>query len=404
MGVVDNMSEEYSLMIKFYMMGGIFLIGLAGGTLPLLIVKSVADRSSQKGKEKERSLVEMLNMFASGMFFSSCFLHLLPDAMADLNDVIPASRGFRWACFFTTLGFILILLAEEGINAIFHLNDRLLHAKDGDDAQLDWISDSFPYTSKKCRHSWSFNHSTCKETEPELKSFSPSDTAVEGNLSYHRTQQHPICESSLHHSFSKAPNERKIESNPLLLQPTHYDGLDDNEGSSRSYLSRSHIGNDTKSEGSGNTVGITAIFTLVIALGFHSFVEGLGLGASHTGTSGIFVAIVLHKGLAAFSIGTMLSSFCSNLKVIFSVITFSLMTPLGCGVGMRILVNGQQHHVFEGSWGSGICSALAAGTFLHISLMEIVVRNYVQSPTDRGFKLFCFLLGYSLFSACGMFF
>ncbi len=65
MGVVDNMSEEYSLMIKFYMMGGIFLIGLAGGTLPLLIVKSVADRSSQKGKEKERSLVEMLNMFAS---------------------------------------------------------------------------------------------------------------------------------------------------------------------------------------------------------------------------------------------------------------------------------------------------------------------------------------------------
>ncbi len=77
------------------------------------------------------------------------------------------------------------------------------------------ISDSFPYTSKKCRHSWSFNHSTCKETEPELKSFSPSGTAgmcviilhslscvsvvnhydsVEGNLSYHRTQQHPICE------------------------------------------------------------------------------------------------------------------------------------------------------------------------------------------------------------------
>ncbi len=53
-------------------------------------------------------------------------------------------------------------------------------------------------------------------------------------------------QSSLHHSFSKAPNERKIESNPLLLQPTHYDGLDDNEGSSRSYLSRSHIGNDTK--------------------------------------------------------------------------------------------------------------------------------------------------------------
>ncbi len=55
-------------------------------------------------------------------------------------------------------------------------------------------------------------------------------------------------QSSLHHSFSKAPNEREIESKPLLLQPTHYDGLDDGEGSSRSSLSRPHIGSDTKVE------------------------------------------------------------------------------------------------------------------------------------------------------------
>ncbi len=63
MGVVENMSEEHSLTMKSYMIGVIFLIGLAGGMLPLLIMRSVGDVSSQKGKE--RSFVEMLNMFTS---------------------------------------------------------------------------------------------------------------------------------------------------------------------------------------------------------------------------------------------------------------------------------------------------------------------------------------------------
>ncbi len=55
------MSEGYSLTIKSCMAGAIFLIGLAGGTLPLLIMKSVFDDSSKK--EKERRLIEKLNMF-----------------------------------------------------------------------------------------------------------------------------------------------------------------------------------------------------------------------------------------------------------------------------------------------------------------------------------------------------
>ncbi len=40
----------------------------------------------------------------------------------------------------------------------------------------------------------------------------------------------------LHHSFSKAPNE--MESNPLLLKPSRYDGLDSSGYSSRSFLSK----------------------------------------------------------------------------------------------------------------------------------------------------------------------
>ncbi len=39
-----------------------------------------------------------------GVFFSSSFMHLLPDSMSNLKEAMPTSTGFEWACFFTTLG------------------------------------------------------------------------------------------------------------------------------------------------------------------------------------------------------------------------------------------------------------------------------------------------------------
>ncbi len=46
-----------------------------------------------------------------------------------------------------------------------------------------------------------------------------------------------------------------------------------------------------KSQISGSKIGTGALFTLIIALSFQSYVEGLGLDATTTGTSDIFVAI-----------------------------------------------------------------------------------------------------------------
>lgn len=44
-------------------------------------------------------------------------------------------------------------------------------------------------------------------------------------------------------------------------------------------------------------------------LSFHAVLEGLGLGASSASAApGIFAAIVVHKGLAAFSLGCLFFS------------------------------------------------------------------------------------------------
>ncbi len=66
MGVMGNTMERDNLVIKYYMLGSILVIGLAGGMLPLLI-KNFVEKLPHIAKEKERRLLEGLNMFTSGL-------------------------------------------------------------------------------------------------------------------------------------------------------------------------------------------------------------------------------------------------------------------------------------------------------------------------------------------------
>ncbi|CAN0345501.1 unnamed protein product, partial [Ectocarpus sp. 8 AP-2014] len=97
--------------------------------------------------------------------------------------------------------------------------------------------------------------------------------------------------------------------------------------------------------------------------------EGLGLGASsESAAPGIFAAIVVHKGLAAFSLGCIFfSSECSRLQFFLCMGVFSLLTPLGAALGMLVRASSDG----GSSAGAGVCTALGAGTFLHVAAMEV---------------------------------
>ncbi|CAM9788589.1 unnamed protein product, partial [Laminaria digitata] len=102
-------------------------------------------------------------------------------------------------------------------------------------------------------------------------------------------------------------------------------------------------------------------------LSFHAVMEGLGLGASSaTAAPGIFAAIVVHKGLAAFSLGCIFFSGNTSRAQYFILMgLFSLLTPIGAAVGMMVRASS------DSSAGAGVCTALGAGTFLHVAAMEV---------------------------------
>ena len=82
-------------------------------------------------------------------------------------------------------------------------------------------------------------------------------------------------------------------------------------------------------------------FILMIALSVHSVFEGLALGMAPTikDVLNMLIAICVHKGAAASSLGiSLVKTFPENFKLCRQLIfIFSLSTPLGVGIGMLVV-------------------------------------------------------------------
>lgn len=79
---------------------------------------------------------------------------------------------------------------------------------------------------------------------------------------------------------------------------------------------------------------------------------------------------------------------------------FSWISPLGIIIGMSI------HQIFEGKIAiiiSLFLISIAAGTFLYISIVEIISEEFKNSQ-DKWMKLFLLLIGFSFMSILAILF
>ncbi|VDP05066.1 unnamed protein product [Soboliphyme baturini] len=85
--------------------------------------------------------------------------------------------------------------------------------------------------------------------------------------------------------------------------------------------------------------GVRSI-TLIIALSFHSIIEGLALGVQSSSEAAValFLSIVIHKCVVSFGVGVQLARTHAHKLglVIISILVFAIMSPIGCGTGIGV--------------------------------------------------------------------
>jgi solute carrier family 39 (zinc transporter), member 1/2/3 len=133
-------------------------------------------------------------------------------------------------------------------------------------------------------------------------------------------------------------------------------------------------------------------YVLMLVLSIHSIITGIALGTETRIAQAlvILLAVVAHKGTAAFSLGVSMIRGAVPMKRVAGMVTlFSLMTPLGLllGMGFMKVLSGHAEQVFE-----ALFDALAAGSFLYVALLDILQDEFSRQK-NRPLKFLLVLAG-----------
>ncbi len=116
-----------------------------------------------------------------------------------------------------------------------------------------------------------------------------------------------------------------------------------------------------------------------MGLGIHSVLSGVALGSSADDAEAVSlgVAILSHKYLASFAVGVPLNKSVISLRVAMGIaLCFSMLTPIGILVGFLL-----QSSFAAKPWISDIFICVAAGTFLYVSICEIMIPEFRYTLT-----------------------
>ena len=286
-----------------------------------------------------KSVISLLSCFAAGVFLATCLLDLFPEVKEQMSAVLNQANiqtPFPVPEFLLTFGLFLVLLVEQIV----------LMAKE----------------KPRVAHKSVLNYG------------GGSARRYDGN-----TYEDDILRSDITERSSLLRSDSDYET---TVEEDHYDADEETK--------------ETPTE-DPNEHSMIRSFILLAALSLHSVFEGLAVGLqpnTHQVLQ-IFIALVLHKCILAFSLGlNLVQSKLSISAIIKSNLTFCVMSPLGIGIGIAIT---DFTDSLASSLVSGILQGLASGTFLYIVFLEILPYELSAKRRypNRMLKVLLLLLGYS---------
>jgi len=312
------------------------------GMLPLKMFTQMRTTADVTARIRWRTFKSLCQCFSGGVFIAACLLDLLPDVeekvqqvLDEIKDEYKVEVDYPVAQFIMVCGFFLILVIEQ---ATLEMQER-------------WLA-------------------RAEERAPLLSSGPGPD--------YHTGHSH-------HHHHH---HEHQHPSIAGLSGEVHHAG--DGHGHHHSHATHSLFQHSALRS-----------LMLLIALSFHSVFEGMAIGLQESSAQliSIFIAVIVHKAVMAFSLGlNTAQSSLSTKSFVLSNVLFSLSSPLGVGLGMAVsdLPVSLPQDICN-----GVLQGIAGGTFLFITFFEVLPHE-LNVPGKRLVKVFFVILGFA--SICGLLF
>lgn len=305
--------------------------------------------------------------FGAGVLLSIVFLHLLPETRSNIKYAMDVgylrTSSYPVSEVMVCCGFFLVYLIEEIIHTYVG------HHQKWEDVE---VTSEGPATLEEARREARLKRLSVGRFSGSRVSETPSSTVVSvAALVGARGWTNDCFEGSGY--FGECIESEAPRHNVHTIPHCHHDSPMNN----------------------GTTV--MGAVVVVVALSFHSIMEGLVLGLEDEPTDIwiLFGALCAHKICISFSMSMELLEVGVSLKpFLASMIIFSLASPLGGLIGSLVVG-------FSGQESAGgilvptILQAVSGGTILYVIFCEVLERERSR-PTGSRVRFVALVLGFGV--------
>lgn len=392
----------------------LFIDTLLFGWPPYLLVKD--GNQTPRVARIRKMVISYLTCFAGGVFFGACLLHLLAEGREEMEEYFSkANLNIEFPVFEAVVagGFFTIALIEQIAHRLMkgsaaHQHHIAHQAGKGSAEDAQRAQDAKRESRK---------HETLNGCKPGTL---PDDTKGLDNILYQTSTVPTVSANTvlnggvyttrgMYGAVEETSTQVTADENLVCYKARDANGISSCNMagvvvSPSKSTSAALEDTDVKDQGHGHSkdselvnIAVTIeanplrAFLLLAALSFHTVFDGLAVGLQ-TKTSNIwemFAAICIHKSLVALCLGMQLFLVYKHkpIKAFFWVFVFSLISPIGVGLGM-ILTSGHMNMLAEGlvSW---VLQAVATGTFIYVTFFEILWEELLEK---RGLLRLCFVV------------
>lgn len=386
----------------------LLISSLVIGSLPAVLVRPLRLRSHRSVLSTSQ-ILSILSCFGGGVFLATCLLDLLPDVRHSVDVALHFAgieQPFPVADFIVAVGLFLILIVEQTALTCKHRHDVGIHmhhhSNDEERPLMDSASDA--QHGHHHHHHDHHHHGSSPHHHVTHQSYGSSKEQRVGHNGTSTVPRVQNPEENIHNSCDKS-----VDNTCSAVQSEEHNALQSSHGSdtqpgyqhssspvnSGSYNLENKNGDDCHDLHSPSKL---RSLLLLGALSLHSVFEGLALGIHNKADEvwTLFLAVVIHKSILAFSLGVnFLKTGMGKGAMFQSLFLFSLMAPVGITIG--IVITEEFSSGFSHSIANGILQGLATGTFLYITFFEVLPHE-INTPQNRLLKVLSIIVGFAIIS------
>lgn len=369
----------------------LFVAALCAGLIPFKLAQWF--KWKQGGTETGRTglIVSLLLAFGGGVLLCTTFLHLLPEVKENVERLQASGElprvGFHLAEFLMCVGFFTMYFIEQCVHSYLHARDerrqrtettasafrRGLSVRESSSVTAAATTAAAAARRKKLNDQRNGSISIAELIENDANDSGGSGSGSGGNATG---------------KYILATVEIRPKSDGITAQPHHH--AHGHAHAHRHGHSHLHLpvaadktaGGDASSGGDEDAVATSLRgLLIVLALSVHELFEGLavGLEGSAANVWYLFGAVAAHKLVLAFCVGVELIVSRTRPWLAFVyVLTFSVVSPIGIGIGILV-----SSHVDGGGAAGGdgggmvsvLLQGLASGTLLYVVFFEILQKD-----------------------------